>query len=176
MEASAAAAAAAAKKAKAPINLKVSKPTTLVLTETKPFVLSEEQINVLTEKENDLAMQDRHEAEKSNAKNALEEYMYMIRDKVITEEYLPFIAPDVLTKFQADITELDEWLCDVDDVEKSVYLEKFEALKAVGDLVILLHDFKLLLESCTSLAAACVEGAPFFNRISAAAADKVLFG
>ena len=102
--------------------------------------------------------------------------MYNIRDKVITEEYLPFIAPDVLTKFQADITELDEWLCDVDDAEKSVYLEKLAALKAVGDLVILLHDYKLLLERCTSLAAACAKGVPFFNQIPPAAAAQVLFG
>ena len=121
--------------APAPKKVKTTKLVPLTVTEHKPFVLSDAQINGLLETENEFAAQDHHEAEKSNAKNALEEYIYYIRDKLLeNDEAKVFIREDDAAAFAAKLSALEDWLYDEgDDTERQAYAERLAGLKALGD-------------------------------------------
>ena len=121
--------------------VKTTKSTPLIVTVTRPHVLSDAEIQLLIEKENQLSDEDRKEVEKSNAKNALEEYLYYIRDKLIEEDIKPFIKEADAEAFSAALNKLEEWIYEEgEDQEKSVYVAKLNELKKVGDPTLARHD------------------------------------
>jgi len=112
---------------------KLSKTTQLKVVEKKDYVPSPQQLTVLIETELDLASSDRKELEKSNAKNALEEYMYSVRDS-IEGELGEYIEASERAKFSEKLSQLDTWLYEEgEDCSKSEYIEKLKQLKDVGD-------------------------------------------
>ncbi len=69
-------------------------------------------------------------------KNALEEYIYDIRGKV-DDRYTAYVQPQERANILALASQSEEWLYseEGEDATKSAYVEKLDALKAIGDPV-----------------------------------------
>ena len=109
--------------------------TPLTVVAEKEYLLSEKALNELVEVELAMQSKDRVEKEKADAKNALEEYIYDIREKIggALEE---FIKPSDLDAFRASLTETEDWLYDEgEDQPKGVYLDRLAVLKTTGNAV-----------------------------------------
>jgi heat shock protein 4 len=119
----------------------IKKVKKLVKTGDLPVVsgttaLSKELINEYTEKESQMYANDKLIAATEAAKNSLEEYGYEMRDKILgpLSEY---IDPSVKDKFAEDLNAVVDWIYDEGyDATKSVYVEKLEALKKIGNPVV----------------------------------------
>lgn len=111
---------------------KLNKTNALSVVEKKVYVPTQAQLQALVEAEGEMAANDKRENEKANAKNALEEYMYSIRDQV-AGELADYIAPQVRETFATTLTSFEEWLYEEgDDCSKSEYNAKLQELHAVG--------------------------------------------
>ncbi|WAQ98137.1 HSP97-like protein [Mya arenaria] len=94
---------------------------------------SKEAINLLVERENAMIMQDRLEKERCDAKNAVEEYVYDMRDKLCgpLETYSMEEDRENFSKLLGDT---EEWLYDEgEDQNKQVYIDKLAELRKIGD-------------------------------------------
>jgi len=97
--------------------------------------LSRTDLNALTEKENQMVMQDKLEKERADAKNAVEEYVYDMRDKLYSS-YENFITEDDRSAFSLKLEDTENWLYeDGEDENKGVYVEKLAELKKQGQPV-----------------------------------------
>jgi len=95
--------------------------------------LSKESLETLASVEAQLTNQDRTEAERLNVKNAVEEYIYEIRDKVCGE-LEDYIKESDRESYSKMLTDYEDWLYDEgEDCEKSVYNTKLEDLKKIGE-------------------------------------------
>jgi len=93
-------------------------------------------MNVLIEIENELISQVKLEKERADAKNAVEEYVYGMREKIY-DMYEKHITDDVREQFSALLTNTEDWLYeDGEDEAKSVYVDKLAELKKVGQPVV----------------------------------------
>lgn len=111
---------------------KTTKNTPLEIVTASASAYDDAALNKFIESENQLADLDRAVREKSDAKNALEEYIYSMRDQISSnlEEFLPEAEREEYSK---KLTAYEDWLYDEgDDVEKSAYVAKFNELVAVG--------------------------------------------
>ena len=80
--------------------------------------------------------QDQLETERVNAKNAVEEYVYNMRDKLDTS-LGDFITVEDKETFQAILNSTEDWLYeDGEDQPKKVYVEQLEKLQKYGDPVV----------------------------------------
>jgi heat shock protein 4 len=98
--------------------------------------LPKDLINEYTEKEAQMYANDKLIAATEAAKNSLEEYGYEMRDKILgpLSEY---IDPTVKDKFAEDLNAVVDWIYDEGyDAHKSVYVEKLDALKKIGNPVV----------------------------------------
>ncbi|XP_062573860.1 heat shock 70 kDa protein 4-like, partial [Saccostrea cucullata] len=94
--------------------------------------LPPEEILKLVERENEMKMQDKMEKERSDAKNAVEEYVYDMRDK-IRSDYAQFMKEEDADKFHQQLMDTEDWLYDEgDDQMKHVYVEKLDELNVRG--------------------------------------------
>lgn len=79
---------------------------------------------------------DAKERQKADAKNALEEYVYEMREKV-SEQYQDFITPASAESFRSTLTATEDWLYeDGEDAELGVYEQRLSELKGVGTPVV----------------------------------------
>ncbi|CAG9535600.1 unnamed protein product [Cercopithifilaria johnstoni] len=98
-----------------------------------PHIIANELQFMQFEKE--MQGKDRVEKEKADAKNAVEEYVYYIRDK-LSDVFAEFISDDDAEKLRELLTKTEDWLYDEgEDVEKKVYDAKMSELKKLGDPV-----------------------------------------
>ncbi|KAI8984365.1 heat shock protein 70 family [Mycotypha africana] len=98
--------------------------------------ISKEIINEYTEKESQMYANDKLIAATEAAKNSLEEYGYEMRDKIIGP-LSDYIDPSVKDKFADDLNAVVDWIYDEGyDAPKSVYVEKLDALKKIGNPVV----------------------------------------
>lgn len=73
--------------------------------------------------------QDRKEKERSDAKNAVEEYVYEMRGK-LEGEFEHYADDKIRQKLLDDLRKAEDWLYDEGfNQEKSVYVERLKALK-----------------------------------------------
>jgi len=94
---------------------------------------TKEEISRLIELENEMGAQDKKEKERSDAKNAVEEYVYDMRDK-IGGDYEKYSDENTRNKFLNDLQITEDWLYDDGmNQEKSVYVERLKNLKNFGD-------------------------------------------
>lgn len=106
---------------------KTHKTTPLSVVVSKPCLLTDKQLNELVEKELALAQQDKQEKEKADARNALEEFIYDMRDKISTI-YEDYIKPDDSEEFRAKLTQMEDWLYEEgEDQPKTVRKESGQA-------------------------------------------------
>ncbi|XVF74602.1 hypothetical protein PTKIN_Ptkin13bG0125200 [Pterospermum kingtungense] len=85
------------------------------------------------EKEFEMALQDRVMEETKDKKNAVEAYVYDMRNK-LSDKYSLFVASPEKDEFTAKLYETEDWLyADGEDETKGVYVAKLEELKKQGD-------------------------------------------
>jgi len=78
-----------------------------------------------------MVAQDRKEKDRIDVKNALEEYVYNLRDK-LDGEYQQFVNEEEKSKWITNLNALETWLYeDGEDQERSVYAQKLEELKVM---------------------------------------------
>ncbi|VDM99061.1 unnamed protein product [Thelazia callipaeda] len=85
--------------------------------------------------EKEMQQKDRIEKEKVDAKNAVEEYVYYMRDK-LGDSLSEFVSNEEAEKLQTFLNKTENWLYDEgEDVEKTIYDAKMVELKKMGDPV-----------------------------------------
>ncbi|XP_014774714.1 heat shock 70 kDa protein 4 isoform X1 [Octopus bimaculoides] len=98
--------------------------------------LSKEELNAYIEKENQMKAQDKLENERADAKNAVEEYVYEIRDKI----YGPlekFIKEEQRSQLSEMLDATENWLYEEgEDQKKQVYIDKLAKLKEFGQPIL----------------------------------------
>merc|ERR1712029_271774 len=88
-----------------------------------------------TTTESMMAKADRDEAERLNAKNSVEEYIYEIRGK-ICDELEDFMLEGDREKFSRELTDSEDWLYeDGEFADKKTYTEKLATLRKTGEAV-----------------------------------------
>uniref|UniRef100_A0A803LEM3 Uncharacterized protein n=1 Tax=Chenopodium quinoa TaxID=63459 RepID=A0A803LEM3_CHEQI len=115
--------------AKADATKKKVKKTNVPVTELVHGGLSPVDLQKAVEKEFELALQDRVMEETKDRKNAVEAYVYDMRNK-LNDKYQEFVIPSEKDEFIARLQEVEDWLYeDGEDEIKSVYVAKLEELK-----------------------------------------------
>ena len=85
------------------------------------------------EKEFEMALQDRVMEETKDKKNAVEAYVYEMRNK-LNDKYHDFVTAPEREDFTARLQQVEDWLYDDgEDETKGVYIAKLEELKKQGD-------------------------------------------
>ncbi|VVA32734.1 PREDICTED: heat shock [Prunus dulcis] len=85
------------------------------------------------EKEFEMALQDRVMEETKDKKNAVEAYVYDMRNK-LNDKYQEFVTEPEREAFIARLQEVEDWLYeDGEDETKGVYIAKLEEMKKQGD-------------------------------------------
>ncbi|TXG69104.1 hypothetical protein EZV62_004039 [Acer yangbiense] len=85
------------------------------------------------EKEFEMALQDRVMEETKDKKNAVEAYVYDMRNK-LCDKYHSFVTDSEREQFTSRLQEVEDWLYeDGEDETKGVYIAKLEELKKQGD-------------------------------------------
>ncbi|WJX42853.1 hypothetical protein P8452_30036 [Trifolium repens] len=85
------------------------------------------------EKEYEMALQDRVMEETKDKKNAVEAYVYDMRNK-LNDKYHEFVIASEREALTAKLQEVEDWLYeDGEDETKGVYVAKLEELKKQGD-------------------------------------------
>merc|ERR1712079_552661 len=111
----------------------VSKTIDLPVTSIVVGAMSRDKLDNAVEQEKVLVNQDTYESDRLVAKNAVEEYIYSIREK-ICEELEPYILEAEREAYPRKLTETEDWLYeDGEDCEKAIYEEKHKELKLVGE-------------------------------------------
>jgi heat shock protein 4 len=87
-----------------------------------------------TAAEAEMYASDKLVADTEDRKNALEEYVYDMRGKV-EDRFAAYTKPEEKEKLFAALTEAEDWLYSEEGEEatKSVYVERLDKLKALGD-------------------------------------------
>lgn len=82
-----------------------------------------------------LAYQDQLEQEKVDARNAVEEYVYGMREKLC--ELTDFVSDEDKTAFSQMLTATEDWLYDEGENQpKKVYVEHLTTLRKSGDPIL----------------------------------------
>jgi len=113
----------------------VNKTIDLPVTSKVLGALSYEKMNHAISEETKMAKQDKEEADRLNAKNSVEEYIYDIRGK-ICDELEAFMLEDDRNQFSLELEDVENWLYeDGEYAEKSTYSKKLSELKSKGEAV-----------------------------------------
>ncbi|UJR22204.1 hypothetical protein I4U23_025268 [Adineta vaga] len=95
---------------------------------------SKKELERLIEQELEMISQDKKEKERSDAKNAVEEYVYEMRGKVDGGEYEKYSDEKSRQKLLGDLRTTEDWLYDDGmDQEKNVYVDRLKSLKSLGE-------------------------------------------
>ncbi|KAJ8581594.1 heat shock protein 70 [Rhizopogon salebrosus TDB-379] len=94
-------------------------------------------IEKLKEQEANMHAVDKYVMDTEDRKNALEEYVYDMRGK-LDDRYTAYVQPAEREKLLKMLQEAEDWLYseEGEDATKSAYVEKLDALKAVGDPIV----------------------------------------
>ncbi|KAL9238640.1 hypothetical protein vseg_013036 [Gypsophila vaccaria] len=118
---------------KADASKKKVKKITVPVSEVVHGGLSRSEVQKAVEKEFEMALQDRVMEETKDRKNAVEAYVYDMRNK-LNDKYFEFVTPSEKDEFIATLQEVEDWLYeDGEDETKSVYTAKLDELKKRGD-------------------------------------------
>lgn len=98
--------------------------------------LTEEQINQFITLENELQFHARVEKERSDAKNAVEEYVYGMKDKLYGA-YEKYVTEEENSKCNEIFEQTESWLyCDGENLEKQAYTDKLTELQKLGQPIV----------------------------------------
>ncbi|XP_073017569.1 heat shock 70 kDa protein 15-like [Primulina eburnea] len=167
---------------KVEIPKKKIKKTNITVSEVVHGGLSALELQKAVEKEFEMALQDRVMEETKDKKNAVEAYVYEMRNK-LHDKYHEFISDPEREQFISRLQEIEDWLYeDGEDETKGVYIAKLEELKKQGDPVELRYKehsergtvIDLLTYCVNSYREAAVVDDPKFDHIDLAEKQKVL--
>ncbi|KAG6415764.1 hypothetical protein SASPL_123180 [Salvia splendens] len=120
-------------------DVKVEAPKKKVNKKTVPVsevvfgALAAPDVQKAVEKEFEMALQDRVMEETKDKKNAVESYVYDMRNK-LHDKYHDFVTESEREQLIARLQEVEDWLYeDGEDETKGVYVAKLEELKKQGD-------------------------------------------
>ncbi|PUZ64281.1 hypothetical protein GQ55_3G131500 [Panicum hallii var. hallii] len=109
------------------------KKTAVPVNELVYGALPAAELEKAVEKEYEMALQDRVMEETKEKKNAVEAYVYDMRNKLY-DKYNDFVTPEEKEGLLARLQEVEDWLYeDGEDETKGVYIAKLEELKKIGD-------------------------------------------
>ncbi|KAM7483731.1 hypothetical protein LguiB_008314 [Lonicera macranthoides] len=109
------------------------KKTNIPVTELVYGGMVPADVQKAVEKEFEMALQDRVMEETKDKKNAVESYVYDMRNK-LHDKYQEFITESEREDFTAILQKVEDWLYeDGEDETKGVYIAKLEELKKRGD-------------------------------------------
>ncbi|CAL9099766.1 unnamed protein product [Musa acuminata var. zebrina] len=95
--------------------------------------MSAEELQKAVEKEFEMALQDRVMEETKDKKNAVEAYVYDMRNKLY-DKYQEFVTPSEKDELIAKLQEVEDWLYEEgEDETKGVYVAKLEELQKLGN-------------------------------------------
>ncbi|KAL6607734.1 hypothetical protein ACP70R_040797 [Stipagrostis hirtigluma subsp. patula] len=118
---------------KAEQSKKKVKKTNVPVHELVYGALEPAELQKAVEKEYEMALQDRVMEETKEKKNAVEAYVYDMRNKLY-DKYNDFVMPEEKEGLIAKLQEVEDWLYeDGEDETKGVYIAKLEELKKIGD-------------------------------------------
>ncbi|XP_034418934.1 heat shock 70 kDa protein 4L [Cyclopterus lumpus] len=101
--------------------------------------LDSDVLNDFVEYEHQMIIQDKLVKEQNDAKNAVEEYVYDLRDK-LCGIYEKYITEDDSNRLTLMLEDTENWLYeDGEDQPKQVYEEKLDALKRLGQPIQVRH-------------------------------------
>lgn len=124
---------------KAGASKKKVKKTNVSVVEVVYGALASTDLQKAVEKEFEMALQDRVMEETKDKKNAVEAYVYDMRNKV-HDKYHEFVTPSEREELIAKLQEVEDWLYeDGEDETKGVYIAKLEDLRKQGDPIELRH-------------------------------------
>ncbi|XP_060530974.1 heat shock 70 kDa protein 4 isoform X2 [Cylas formicarius] len=105
--------------------------------EALTFGFSNVEINKFTEQEYQMIASDKQEKERADARNALEEYVYELRNKVSSNDELgQFILESDRDELVRRLDDMENWLYEEgEDCNKQVYIDKLANLKVMGEPV-----------------------------------------
>ncbi|CAA2957822.1 heat shock 70 kDa 15-like [Olea europaea subsp. europaea] len=141
-----------------------------------------EEVQKAVEKEFEMALQDRIMEETKEKKNAVEAYVYDMRNK-LSDKYQEFVVDSEIEKLMAKLQEVEDWLYeDGEDETKGVYIAKLEELKKQGDPIEERYKEHLergpvidqLIYCISSYREAAMSNDPKFDHIDLADKQKVL--
>lgn len=97
--------------------------------------IDQKTLQEMIDKEAQMVMNDKHEAEKAEAKNNVEEYVYEMRDKVYSK-YEQYVAEEERSEFVSLLDNTENWLYEEgEDQRRQVYVDKLAELKKKGDRI-----------------------------------------
>ncbi|XP_042414310.1 heat shock 70 kDa protein 15-like [Zingiber officinale] len=109
------------------------KKTNIPVAETVYGGLSADELQKAAEKEFEMALQDRVMEETKDKKNAVEAYVYDMRNKLY-DKYEAFVTSPEKDELVAKLQEVEDWLYeDGEDETKGVYVAKLEELQKQGN-------------------------------------------
>ncbi|KAJ7951799.1 putative Heat shock 70 kDa protein [Quillaja saponaria] len=109
------------------------KKTNIPVVELVYGAMAPVDVQKAVEKEFEMALQDRVMEETKDKKNAVEAYVYDMRNK-LNDKYQEFVTAPEREDFTAKLQEVEDWLYeDGEDETKGVYVAKLEELKKQGD-------------------------------------------
>ncbi|RWW43915.1 hypothetical protein BHE74_00050367 [Ensete ventricosum] len=114
---------------KVEVSKKKVKKTNVPVTELVYGGMVSEELQKAVEKEFEMALQDRVMEETKDKKNAVEAYVYDMRNKLY-DKYQDFVTPTEKEALITKLQEVEDWLYeDGEDETKGVYVAKLEELK-----------------------------------------------
>ncbi|GLJ31905.1 hypothetical protein SUGI_0642170 [Cryptomeria japonica] len=116
-------------------HMKKSKRTDTPVNEVVNGGLPQAELQKAIEKEFDLEFQDKIMEETKDKKNAVESYVYDMRNKLF-EIYRNYATESEREELSRKLQQTEDWLYEEgDDETKGVYIEKLEELKTIGDAI-----------------------------------------
>lgn len=95
--------------------------------------ISEEKVQKLFETESEMALQARIQEETADAKNAVESYVYSLRNDLY-DRLASFVDPEKKQEIMSALDAAEEWLYDEgEDEKKSVYVAKLKEMEKMGE-------------------------------------------
>merc|ERR1719184_219444 len=97
---------------------------------------SAKELQEAWERENSMISTDKLIKDRLMAKNAVEEYVYDMRDKLYSK-LEKFISESDKDVYLAELSKTEDWLYDEgENCQKQVYIDKLSELKKVGDRIV----------------------------------------
>jgi heat shock protein 4 len=158
------------------------KKTNVPVQEIVYGALPAEELQKACEKEFEMALQDRIMEETKDKKNALEAYVYEMRNK-LCDKYSEFVVEADKETLLARLQEIEDWIYDEgEDETKGVYIAKLDELKTQGDPIELRYKewternpaVEQLVYCINSFREAALSKDPKFDHIEVEEKQKVL--
>lgn len=143
---------------------------------------SKQQLDDYFEKEGQMQAADKLQEETNEKKNALEAYVYALRNK-LSDSLAAYAKPDDRDSVVSSLNDMEDWLYDEgEDQTKSVYIAKLEELKKLGNPIEIRFNedqarpaaAEALKQTCDVFVGLATSDAQQYAHLTAAEKDQVI--